>query len=93
MNAVALGGTSTLSTCQKSTDGGMTWVLTGQPAFSSVDSEFPGQACDAAHGHGIADGDGTILTLLHEQFFDEFARDRHNFGWTGAIDKLERLFA
>jgi uncharacterized protein YndB with AHSA1/START domain len=40
-----------------------------------------------------ADGDGTILTLLHEQFFDELARDRHNFGWTGAIDKLERLFA
>lgn len=40
-----------------------------------------------------ADGDGTILTLLHEQFFDELARDRHNFGWTGAMDKLERLFA
>ena len=40
-----------------------------------------------------ADGDGTILTLLHEQFFDELARDRHQFGWSGAIDKLERAFA
>jgi uncharacterized protein YndB with AHSA1/START domain len=34
------------------------------------------------------DGAGTIMTLLHEKFFDEDARDRHNYGWTGAIDKL-----
>jgi uncharacterized protein YndB with AHSA1/START domain len=39
------------------------------------------------------DGEGTLLTLLHEQFFDEAARDRHHFGWTGALDKLEALFA
>jgi uncharacterized protein YndB with AHSA1/START domain len=39
------------------------------------------------------DGDGTSLTLTHEQFFDEAARDRHAFGWGGALDKLERLFA
>jgi uncharacterized protein YndB with AHSA1/START domain len=38
------------------------------------------------------DGDGTMLTLLHEQFFDEAARDGHNYGWTGALDKLEKLF-
>ena len=37
------------------------------------------------------DGDGTILTLLHERFFDETARDNHRTGWTGAIDKLERV--
>jgi len=36
------------------------------------------------------DGDGSIMTLLHEQFFDECARDRHNQGWTGTIDKLEQ---
>lgn len=36
------------------------------------------------------DGDGAILTLLHEQFFDETARDNHRTGWTGALDKLER---
>lgn len=35
------------------------------------------------------DGDGTLLTLTHEQFFDEAARDRHNGGWTAALDKLE----
>ena len=40
-----------------------------------------------------ADGDATIMTLLHEQFFDEPARDRHEQGWGGAIDKLEKLFA
>ena len=36
------------------------------------------------------DGDGTILTLFHEQFFDEAARDRHNTGWSGTMEKLAR---
>jgi uncharacterized protein YndB with AHSA1/START domain len=36
------------------------------------------------------DGDGTLLTLLHEQLFDEPARDRHEHGWSGSLDKLER---
>jgi uncharacterized protein YndB with AHSA1/START domain len=40
-----------------------------------------------------ADGDGTMLTLLHEQFFDETARDHHKQGWTGSLDKLEKYFA
>ena len=40
-----------------------------------------------------ADGDGTLLTLIHEQFYDEPARDRHEYGWTGALNKLEGLFA
>jgi uncharacterized protein YndB with AHSA1/START domain len=39
------------------------------------------------------DGDASILTLIHEQFFDEAARDRHQFGWTGSLNKLENLFA
>jgi uncharacterized protein YndB with AHSA1/START domain len=39
------------------------------------------------------DGDGSVLTLVHEQFFDEPARDRHEYGWTGCLNKLERLFA
>ena len=38
------------------------------------------------------DGAATLLTLTHEQFFDDEARDRHNQGWTGALDKLEKLF-
>lgn len=39
-----------------------------------------------------ADGDGTMLTLHHEQFFDQKARDGHEHGWTGTLEKLERYF-
>jgi uncharacterized protein YndB with AHSA1/START domain len=39
------------------------------------------------------DGDGTLLTLTHEQFEDEATRDGHNAGWNGALDKLEKFFA
>lgn len=39
------------------------------------------------------DSDGTILTLTHEQFFDEKARDDHRGGWTVALDRLEAQFA
>ena len=35
------------------------------------------------------DNGGTIMTLLHEQFFDDDARDRHNAGWTSIMDRLE----
>ena len=38
-----------------------------------------------------ASGDGTEFNMLHEQFFDAAARDRHEFGWTGALAKLERF--
>jgi uncharacterized protein YndB with AHSA1/START domain len=40
-----------------------------------------------------SDGDGSQLTLIHEQFFDEAARDRHQHGWSGCLDKLERFLA
>ena len=39
------------------------------------------------------DGDGTLMTLLHEQFFDESARDRHEQGWKAIVPRLETLFA
>lgn len=39
------------------------------------------------------DGNGTLLSLNHGQFFDQAARDGHERGWTGTIDKLERMFA
>jgi uncharacterized protein YndB with AHSA1/START domain len=39
------------------------------------------------------DGSGTLMTLLHEQFFDDEARDRHNAGWLGTMDKLEKYLA
>jgi uncharacterized protein YndB with AHSA1/START domain len=39
------------------------------------------------------DGDGTLLTVTHEQFFDEDARDRHQQGWDGALDKMEKFLS
>ena len=33
---------------------------------------------------------GTELTLKHDQFFDEAARDRHEHGWTGCLARLDR---
>jgi uncharacterized protein YndB with AHSA1/START domain len=39
------------------------------------------------------DGDGTLLTLTHEQFLDEDTRDKHVSGWTSGLDGLERYFA
>jgi uncharacterized protein YndB with AHSA1/START domain len=39
------------------------------------------------------DGDGTMLTLLHEQFFDDKARAGHERGWTGTLERLERFFS
>jgi uncharacterized protein YndB with AHSA1/START domain len=39
------------------------------------------------------DGGGTLLTLTHEKFFDEDARDRHQHGWEGALVKLESYLA
>jgi uncharacterized protein YndB with AHSA1/START domain len=39
------------------------------------------------------DGDGTLVTLHHEQLFDEAARDGHESGWIGTLDKLERYLA
>ncbi len=40
-----------------------------------------------------ADGGGSLLTLIHEQFYDEPARDRHEYGWTGCLNKLEQVLA
>jgi len=40
-----------------------------------------------------SDGPGCMLTLVHEKFFDQAACDRHHTGWTGALNKLEKLFA
>lgn len=39
------------------------------------------------------DGEATLLTLTHEQFDDDAARDSHRSGWSDALDWLERLFA
>jgi uncharacterized protein YndB with AHSA1/START domain len=34
-------------------------------------------------------GAGSLLTLIHEQLFNEEARDRHEHGWIGCLDKLD----
>jgi uncharacterized protein YndB with AHSA1/START domain len=39
------------------------------------------------------DGGGTLLTLHHEQFFNEAARDGHARGWSELFDKLENYLA
>jgi uncharacterized protein YndB with AHSA1/START domain len=38
-------------------------------------------------------GTGCDLTLRHEQFFDEAAREGHAHGWTGSLVKLEAFLA
>ena len=35
-----------------------------------------------------AEEDGTLFTLTHAQFADEKARDDHNRGWSGCLNKL-----
>jgi uncharacterized protein YndB with AHSA1/START domain len=36
---------------------------------------------------------GTLLTLQHEQFFDEKARDGHERGWAGTLEKLDQYLS
>jgi uncharacterized protein YndB with AHSA1/START domain len=38
-------------------------------------------------------GDGAMLTLHHEQLFDQKAREGHERGWTGTLEKLERYLS
>lgn len=40
----------------------------------------------------VPDGQGTMLTLLHEQLFDQKAADGHRHGWTGTLEKLAAEF-
>ena len=37
--------------------------------------------------------DGTMLTLTHEQFFDEKARDDHSVGWNMMLDRMAAQLA
>jgi len=40
-----------------------------------------------------ATGNGTELTLRHEQFADEEARNHHEQGWNGCLARLEKAVA
>jgi uncharacterized protein YndB with AHSA1/START domain len=37
----------------------------------------------------VPSGGATEFTLLHEQFYDMAARDGHERGWTGSLEKLQ----
>ena len=39
------------------------------------------------------DGDGTLLTLHHEQLFDSAARNGHERGWTASLEQLANCVA
>lgn len=64
----AVAGLSSMVTCQRSADGGMTWLPPGAPAFTFVPgaadpvapNEGPAQACYGGNGHGVTDTDGTV---------------------------------
>lgn len=47
------------NTCSKSTDGGQTFLPTGDPAFPSRGADDP-LSCIGPHGHGVAGSDGKI---------------------------------
>ncbi len=38
-------------------------------------------------------GTGTELVLTHDRFFDANARDRHNEGWNGCLERLSRFLS
>jgi hypothetical protein len=56
-------GVATLASavsCLKSTDGGATFLRTGEPAFLDVPDAAQGAGCPGGSGHGVAGPDGTI---------------------------------
>jgi uncharacterized protein YndB with AHSA1/START domain len=40
-----------------------------------------------------AAGEGTELVLTHERFADSQARDKHQGGWNGCLERLGRLLS
>jgi uncharacterized protein YndB with AHSA1/START domain len=38
------------------------------------------------------EGEATKVTITHEQFANTEDRDKHNQGWNGCLDRLQRLF-
>lgn len=64
INLVATASASAASTCQRSLDGGLTWLPPGTPAFVTNPLErghgnMRG-ACDGATGHGLVDSMGRV---------------------------------
>jgi uncharacterized protein YndB with AHSA1/START domain len=59
----------------------MTWIWAGEDSHESL-VEIDLRAI----------ADGTELTFTHSRLPDKESRDSHREGWTGALDKLERMF-
>jgi uncharacterized protein YndB with AHSA1/START domain len=64
----------------------LTWTWVERPAGDPLDDRTSLVSFDLA-----PDGDGTILTLTHEQLPDQEQADSHAEGWTEALAKLASL--
>lgn len=58
-----------------------TWRWEGAPADTLVTVDF------------LPEGDTTKVTITHEQFLSTEDRDRHNEGWKGCVERLDRKLA
>ena len=58
-----------------------TWRWEGAPTDTLVTVDF------------IPEGDATKVTITHEQFLSTEDRDRHNEGWKGCVERLDRKLA
>jgi len=58
-----------------------TWRWEGAPADTLVTIDF------------APEGDATKVTITHEQFTNTEDRDRHNEGWKGCAERLDRKLA
>jgi uncharacterized protein YndB with AHSA1/START domain len=56
-----------------------TWRWEGAPADTLVTVDFTPQ------------GDDTQVTITHDQFADAETRGKHNEGWNGCLDRLQRF--
>ncbi len=56
---VGLASNTAQSSCLKSLNGGLTFVRTGEPAFTTT-TPSPIADCDGLHGHGVVGRDGTV---------------------------------
>jgi hypothetical protein len=65
INLVGVAEGSFATTCQKSLDGGLTWLFTGAPPYVADPTLRDGRygvpgICDGATGHGWVDGKGSV---------------------------------
>jgi hypothetical protein len=59
INAIAVASASTMSTCQKSLDGGRVWGPPTAPAYVTPVEALP-EVCNGALGHGVVDAVGRV---------------------------------